>query len=67
MIEINLWADGLIIREDKPIEVYTRKQAKKVSQSIYTAMINNKADFVIMLLAMPRRGVMVNDKFSIAK
>lgn len=61
MIETMLWGDGLIIREDKPLEVHSLQKAKKISKSLYMKMVDEGADFVILCLATPRRGVSVTD------
>ena len=67
LIETNLWGDGLIIREDKPIEVHTRQKAKQVSKSLYMKMQQEGADFVILVLAEPRMAQVVHDKPHIAQ
>ncbi len=66
LIEMTLWGDGLIIREDKPLEVHTQKSAKKISKSLYAKMKSERADFVILCLAEPRRGVHVRETPNIA-
>jgi hypothetical protein len=62
LIETTLWADGLIIRYDKPLEVHTLKNAKKISKALYQEMLKNRADFVILCLAVPRAGVTVREQ-----
>lgn len=62
MIELSLWSDGLIIREDKPIELHTRASCRKVSPALYQKMVSEGADFVILVLAEPRRNQSVLDK-----
>ncbi len=62
MIEMSLWGDGLIIREDRQLEVHTRQKAKQVSKSLYMKMLEEKADFVILCLAEPRSSQIVHDK-----
>jgi hypothetical protein len=59
LIEASLYGDGLIIREDKPIELYTRNKVKKISKTLYLEMLKNNADFCILVLATPRMGVTV--------
>lgn len=66
LIEMTLWGDGLMIREDKPLEVHTIQKAKTVSKSLYKKMLAEGADFVILCLATPKRGVTVLDKAHIA-
>ncbi len=61
LIETTLWADGLIIREDKPLEVQTLKSARKISKTLFAEMVKNNADFVILVLAVPRLGVSVRE------
>lgn len=61
LIEMTLWGDGLIIREDKPIELQTLQGAKKVSKTLYAEMVKAGADFVILLLATPRKGVVLRE------
>lgn len=67
LIETTLWADGLIIRFDKPIEVHTRQKIKKISKTLYMEMVRNGSDFVIIVLCEPRRGVVVREKPLIAQ
>lgn len=62
MIEMNLWGDGLIPRDEKAIEFHTKSSAKKVSKSLYQKMKQENADYVILVLAQPRAGVTVTDK-----
>ena len=64
LIETTLWGDGLIIREDKPLEVHSLQKAKGVSQSLYTKMLKEGADFVILCLATPRKGQTVTNQAS---
>lgn len=61
LIEMSLWGDGLIIREDKSLEVHTLQKAKKISKALYLKMRQEGSDFVIMCLATPRAGVNVTD------
>ncbi len=67
LIEMSLWGDGLIIREDKPIEVHNVGKVKKISKTLYMKMKDEGADFVILCLASPRMGVSVVDKVHQAK
>lgn len=67
LIETTLWADGLIIRYDRPIEVLSLSQARKVSKSLHRQMLIHRANFVILVMAEPRSGKVVTDQFSIAK
>lgn len=60
-IEMSLWGDGLIIREDKQLEVHSLQKAKTISKSLYHKMLEEGADFCILCLAEPRQGVSVND------
>lgn len=62
LIEITLWGDGLIIREDKPIELHTLKKARKISPTLHSEMLKHGADFCILVLAYPRAGVTVLEK-----
>lgn len=66
LIETNLWGDGLKPMEDKPIEIYSRKRAKTASKVLLSEMIKNNADFVIMLLATPRKGILLDQAPTIA-
>ena len=66
LIEMTLFGDGYMIREDKPIEVHTLQKVKKISKTLYKKMLVENADFVILCLASPRRGVTVHDKAHIA-
>lgn len=61
LIEATLWGDGLVPRYDRNVEVHTRNGAKKVSKTLYNALVKNKADFVIMCLAEPRHGVQLHE------
>lgn len=61
LIEMSLWGDGLIILEDKPIEVQTLQSVKKVSKALWLKMKEEGADFVILCLATPRAGQSVLD------
>ena len=61
-IEIALWGDGLVIREDKPIEVHTRQTTRRKFPLLYRKLIAEKADFVIICLAKPKLGETVLDK-----
>lgn len=54
-IENTLWMDGLEPDELHPIQLYVRKDVKKYPQ-VLAKMIQEKADFVIMLLTHPRKG-----------
>lgn len=54
-IENSLWMDGLEPDELHPIQLYTKKDVKKYPQ-VLAKMIQEKADFVIMLLTHPRKG-----------
>lgn len=62
LIEINLWGDGLVIQDERRPEIHTRASAKKASKALYDAMVLNKADFVILVLAKPRRGQWFNER-----
>lgn len=62
LIELSLYGDGFIIREDKPIEVHTLQAVKKISKTLYLKMKQEGSDFVILCLATPRAGVSVIDK-----
>lgn len=62
LIATQLWADGLQPREDLHIEVHTRSYLKKVSKTIYQTMLKNGSDFVIMVPAEARKGVLLHEK-----
>lgn len=66
LIEATLWGDGLVPREDTKIEIHTSNGAKKVSQALYAKMKQVKADFVIMVLCEAKKGVMINEKPTLA-
>mgnify|MGYP001580350808 CR=1 FL=1 len=57
LIEISLWSDGLEPKEGTPIEVSTKKQIRTISPTLYNAMVNNKADYVIQILCNKRKGL----------
>lgn len=62
VIFTNLWADGLKPREDAPIEIHSRRKVKTLSKQLYAKMVEENADFVILCLAEPQRGIMLNEK-----
>lgn len=62
LIEMSLWGDGLIVREDKPLELIELKSAYKVSPTLYKKMRIEEADFVILVLASARAGQVIIDK-----
>lgn len=66
LIEANLWGDGLVPREDKKIEIHSRHKVKGISKALFVEMVKNNADFVIMLLAEPRKGVLLDHTPTIA-
>lgn len=61
LIEVMLWSDGLIIRDEAPMEVHTLEKAKKISPALYQKMKEEGADFVILVLAEPRGSQTVQD------
>lgn len=61
LIRTNLWADGLTVLEDKHVQMYTKKSVRKVSKQIYAEMIDNNADFVIICMAVPSKGVLLHE------
>jgi hypothetical protein len=66
LIEMSLWGDGLIIREDRPLEVQTLKGVRARSTALHQKMVQEGADFVILCLAEPRMGQTVVDQPRIA-
>lgn len=54
-----LWADGLQPLEDKAVRLYSRKEVK--SGMLKSKMTQEGADFVIMVLASPKGGVVLAD------
>ncbi len=67
MIEMALWGDGLVPMEERHVEVHTRGYLKKISPALYTEMLKHRADYVIMVPARPRKGVLVNERPRIAQ
>lgn len=62
LIEMSLWSDGLIVREDKPLELVELHTAHKISPTLYRKMKIEEADFVILVLASSRLGQVFADK-----
>lgn len=65
-IGVQLWGDGLEPLEERHIEVHTRGYLKKVSKTLFAEMLKNNTDYVIMVPAKPRRGVLVNERPNLA-
>lgn len=65
LIETHLWKDGMSPLEHRVPRVYTRKELKK--GVLKSKMIEENADFVIMVLCEARTGQMINDKHNILK
>ena len=59
LIEMSLYGDGLVPMEDKSVHVYSKRELPK--GMLRNKMIQEKADFVIMVLAKPRAGVALAD------
>lgn len=62
LIETNLWADGLVPIESARVEVHTRGFIRKTSKALYRKMISEKADFVIIVMCEPKKGVLLNER-----
>lgn len=60
LIDTRLWADGLVAADERPPVLYTLSELKK-NQALKKKMIDEHADFVIMLLTRPRSQQFVAD------
>lgn len=67
LIELALWGDGLVPMEERHVEVHTKGYLKKLSKTLYAEMLKNRADYVIMVPARPRKGVFVNERPNLAQ
>ena len=56
-----LWKDGLSPIEHETVQLYTKAEANKF-KSLRAKMYEEKADFVIMVLAEARHGQSITDK-----
>ena len=62
LIEMSLWGDGLVIREDKPLELVELHIAKKNTPFLYKKMLEQSSDFVLLVLASPKAGLYAIEK-----
>lgn len=63
LIETTLWADGLVPREDGRVEVHTSTYLKNTgNKALYQKMVKEKADFVIQVMAEPKKGILLHEK-----
>jgi hypothetical protein len=61
LIETTLWSDGLEPIQEARVEVHTRGYIRKTSKALYTKMVQEHADFVIIVMCRPKKGVFLNE------
>jgi hypothetical protein len=62
MIFTQLWADGLRPIEERKVEIHTKAELKSLSKTLWAECIKSGADFVIMVMAAPRKGVRLDER-----